>query len=128
MDTKLNQNSRRFGIAFRKARKARGLTQTELARACGRALGTVKRIEQGEGMCAAADQIGDHLGQALFARASPRVPRHEALRTLRLRRGLSQRDLSSLAGVARNSLIRLERGLNLRLPVLGSVGRVLGQA
>lgn len=122
----MNQVSQRFGASFRKARKAQGLTQIELARACGVALGTVKLIERGEGMSAAADRIADHLGQALVARAAPRVLRHEALRTLRVRRGLSQRDLASLAGVARNSLIRLERGLDVRLPVLGAVGRALG--
>lgn len=122
----MNHISQRFGRAFHKARKAQGLTQIELSKACGVALGTVKLIERGEGMSAPADRIADRLGHALVARAAPRTLRHEALRTLRVRHGLSQRDLASLAGVARNSLIRLERGMDVRLPILGAVGQALG--
>ena len=126
MDMIMNQISAPFGRALRAARKARGLTQMQLADLCGVAPGTVKLVERGEGMSMQADRLAGHLGHALVVRSAPRTPRHEALSALRARRGLSQRDLSSLAGVSRNSLIRVEAGQDVRLPVLWSVGRVLG--
>ena len=126
MDRIMNQISAPFGRALRTARKARGLTQTQLADLCGVAPGTVKLVERGEGMSVQADRLAGHLDQALVVRSSPRTPRHEALSALRARRGLSQRDLASLAGISRNSLIRIEAGQDVRLPVLWSVGRALG--
>lgn len=77
-------------------------------------------------MSVQVDRLAGHLGHALVVRSSPRTPRHDALSALRARRGLSQRDLASLAGVSRNSLIRVETGQDVRLPVLWAVGRVLG--
>lgn len=122
----MNQISAPFGRAVRAARKARGLTQIQLGDLCGVSTGTVKLVERGEGMSFQADRLAGHLGHALVVRSSPRVPRHEALSALRTRRALSQRDLASLAGISRNSLIRVETGQDVRLPVLWSVGRVLG--
>ena len=126
MDKIMNQISASFARALRTARKARGLTQIQLADLCGVAPGTVKLVERGEGMSLQADRLARHLGYALVVRSSPRTPRHEALSALRTRRALSQRDLASLAGISRNSLIRVEAGQDVRLPVLLSVGRVLG--
>lgn len=77
-------------------------------------------------MSAQADRIADQLGQALIVRSSPRTLRYEALCALRKRRDLSQRELASLAEISRNSLIRVETGADVRLPVLCAVGRVLG--
>lgn len=122
----MNQISAPFGRAFRNARKAKGLTQVQLAELCGVAPGTVKLVESGEGMSFQADRLAGHLGHALVVRSSPRMPRHEVLSGLRARRSMSQRDVSSLAGISRNTLIRIEAGQDVRLPVLWSVGRVLG--
>lgn len=122
----MNQISAPFGRALRATRKARGLTQIQLADLCGVSPGTVKLVERGEGMSFQADRLAGHLDHSLIVRSSPRTPRHDALSALRARRGLSQRDLASLAGVSRNSLIRVETGQDVRLPVLWAVGRVLG--
>lgn len=126
MDKIMNQISAPFGRALRNVRKARGLTQIQLADLCGVAAGTVKLVERGEGMSLQADRLAGHLGHALVVRSSPRTPRHEALSALRARRSLSQRDLAALATVSRNSLLRIEAGQDVRLPVLWSVGLVLG--
>jgi transcriptional regulator with XRE-family HTH domain len=70
----LNQVPRYLGTAFRKALKAQGLTQAELAKACCLVLGSIKLIEKGEGISAATDRVADYLGQALVVRGPPRAP------------------------------------------------------
>lgn len=122
----MSQTAKHIGLTLRKARRDCGRSRQAVASACCMSVTTVKLLEQGNGMCAQADRVCLNLDRRLVVRAASQLPRHCALVQLRQRRGLSQRDLARLSGVARNTLARLERGDDVGLFALCSVGAMLG--
>lgn len=111
---------------LREARKARGWTQAELAERAGIAERTVRGLEAGGGGVAAFHRSLAALNVVVSCRNAAAVPIAEVIRTLRTRRGLSQRELARVAGVSRPTVVTLERGGMGRLAPLERVLTALG--
>lgn len=94
---------------LREARKSGGWTQAELAERAGMAERTVRGLEAGGGGVAAFQRALAALGVVLRYRNAAAVPIAEVIRTLRTRRGLSQKELARVAGVSRPTIGSLER-------------------
>lgn len=97
-----------LSVALREARRSRGLTQAELAERAGIGERTAHALESGKGNVATFGKALAALGLVLcFRNAAGELP--EVIRTLRERRGLSQRGLAGLAKVSQPTIGKLEQ-------------------
>ena len=111
-----------IGEAIRKARRARKMTQTQLARQVGCCLDTVCNTERGESLprCKLAEAMARALDLDISGMAVAEEPDGpptdppgyigEAIRRARLARHLTQEELADLTGLSSQSICRIERG------------------
>ena len=93
--------------ALREARRSHGMTQAELAKRAGIGERTAHALESGKGNVETFGKALAALGFVLrFRNAAGDLP--EVIRTLRERRGLSQRGLAGLAKVSQPTIGKLE--------------------
>jgi phage N-6-adenine-methyltransferase len=117
----------RLGPDLRRGRRARHLTQAQLAAAAGLTAKTVGLLEQGRGNLGSFRAVLDQLDLDLVGRNLPAgATWGRRLAVLRRRRGLAQRELAELVGVTRPSLMALERHERGRLATLERVLVSLG--
>lgn len=111
--------------AIRETRKALGLTQLELAEKSGIAERSTRALESGKGNLTTFEKALGPLGLVLcYRNAAGTVP--EVIRTLRKRRGLSQRELARLAGVSQTTLSKFEQNLIGQVAPLERILTTLG--
>ncbi len=116
-----------LGESLRAARKKRRLTQQTLAQDSGLSIPTLRQLERGKGRLSSLWQVLEALSLEL---EGYNLPPGEALgrriATLRKRRGLSQRALARLVGVAPPTITALETSGRGRLETLQQVLTALG--
>ena len=116
-----------LGSQLRKGRKARGLTQGQLAAQASVAERTVRLLEQGRGNLDSWRAVLEPLGLELAGR---NLPPGDALgprlAALRRRRRLGQRGLAELVGVSQPTVVTLEGQGSGRLDTLERVLETLG--
>jgi len=116
-----------LGRDLRDHRKARRLTQGQVAAAVGLAEKTVRLLERGRGNLESWHAALKHLGLELLGR---NLPAGDALgrrlATLRRHRGLGQRELAVLVAVTQPTVVALERQGRGRLSTLERVLGALG--
>jgi len=116
-----------LGGELRRGRKARPLTQGQLAAQVGLSERTVRLLEQGRGNLGTWKRLLGHLGLVLVGRNLPAAASlGESLAALRRYRGLSQREMAELVGVTPPTIVALEREERGRLSTLERVLTVLG--
>jgi phage N-6-adenine-methyltransferase len=116
-----------LGSGLQTYRKARGLTQGQLATRVGLTEKTVRLLEHGRGNLDSWRAVLKDLGLELVGRNLPAGPSLGArLAALRRHRRLSQRDLAALLGVTQPTLVALERRDAGRLTTLERVLETLG--
>ena len=103
------------------------MRQAELAGRCGLSVPTIRQVERGRGRLCSFWRVLDELGVELAGRNLPGGGGvGSSLALLRRRRGLSQREVAGLVGVARVTIAALERSGRGRLAALEKVLQVLG--
>lgn len=116
-----------LGNALKAARKSARFAQAELAGKASLSIPTVRLLERGRGNMASLWMVLAALGCGLWAK---NLPPGESVggrvKTLRKRRGLSQRALAKLVQSTQPTLIRLEREGRGRVQVLEKVLARLG--
>lgn len=123
---KLSTDSK-LGFALRTHRKARALTQGQLAAEAGFTEKTVRLLEQGWGNLDTWRAVLSTLGLELVGRNLPAGSSlGMRLALLRRHRRLSQRELAALIGVTQPTIVALERRDTGRLATLERVLGVLG--
>lgn len=112
---------------LRSHRKAAGVTQAELATACGLAERTIRGLEQGSGTLQSWHAVLETLGLILAGRNLPAGETlGQRIATLRRRRRLSQAVLADLVGVTKPTIGALERTGMGRLSTLQAIMDILG--
>jgi phage N-6-adenine-methyltransferase len=116
-----------LGPALRIHRKSARVSQGELARRTGLSVPTVRLLESGRGNLVSWRAALTALGLELAGRNLPAEGSlGRSLATLRRRRGLGQRELAGLVGVAQRTVLDLERSERGRLSTLEAVLAALG--
>jgi phage N-6-adenine-methyltransferase len=116
----------KLGRALKTHRKARGLTQGELAKMAGVAERTVWLLEQGKGTFGSFQVVIETLGLSISCRNVAEETLPKLLLTLRRRRHVSQDELARMVGVSRPTIRALEKEGTGRLPTLDRTLTVLG--
>ena len=116
-----------LGSELRKHRKARDITQGELAAQVRLSERTLRLLEQGRGNLTSWRTILEHLRLELVGRNLPAGPTlGKRLASLRRHRGMSQRELAVLIKVTQPTIVALERRDSGRLSTLEKVLVALG--
>ena len=116
----------RLGRELRRMREIAGLTKAELAARAALSVQTIGRLESGLGNLGSWRQAIDALSPYLPGRVlQPGVPLGMALAELRRRKGLTQKQLSSMVKVSKRALIAFERRDQGRLSTLERVNAAL---
>lgn len=125
MITKPLQNG--LGVSLRRERVSRSLTQTRVAAKAGISIPTLILLERGQGNIDSWRKVATALGMRLRGKNLPRAASlGKQLALLRRRRGIGQRGLAALMGVAQKTIVRLERWGHGRLATLERALAVLG--
>lgn len=116
-----------LGSDLKTHRKTARMTQADLAAAAGLSMPTIRLLEEGRGNLDSWRAVLDRLGLELAGRNLPGgASLGERLSTLRLGRGLSQRELADLIDVTQPTIVALERQGKGRLSTLERVLGALG--
>lgn len=120
---------------LREARRTRGLTQQQLAAAAGLTTSTISLLERtervpthehGQALAAALELSVDDLFARTWRMRSQPQPDDQPVRTLRLGRGMSQRELNRAAGVTLGVVQRAEAGKRLSPASVASLAEYFG--
>ena len=117
----------RLGRELRRRRKIAGVTKTELAAKAHLSVQTVRRLENGSGNLGSWRRAINALGLSVQGKTLPLgIPLGMAFAELRRRKGVTQRELSSMVRISQRALIAFERRNEGRLATLECVGAALG--
>ncbi len=116
-----------LGQGLKKVRKSERLTQGRVAQRSGLSIPTVRQLERGHGNLSSFGKLLAALDLKLDGMSLPPGETLGAtVATLRRRRGISQRQISSLLAVTPQTIVALERYNTGRLDVLERALTVLG--
>ena len=117
----------RLGQSLKKARKAAGLTQEEVAEAADCNPRTVWQAERGQGRADLFQRIASSVGVEISGRALP--PGESVgtrLKMLRARVGISRRQIADECGLSPTTVADAEAGGTCNISTLEQIGTVLG--
>ena len=116
-----------LGASLRRERESRALTQARVAAKAGISIPTLILLERDQGNIDSWSRVATTLSLRLRGKNLPRAAfLGKQLALLRKRRGIGQRGLAALMGVAQKTIVRLERWGCGRLVTLERALAVLG--